>query len=435
MRDKMKKTLGIMLATVCLGAMFAGCGEGTLSYKGDKLDGYVSSATVSSNGGFAVEKGAYTYFINGQAAETDNNKYGETVKGALMRIPTADLKRNDFSKVKTVVPSLFVAKDYDAGIFIYGDYVYYATPTTDKTDVGETATSYIDFKKAKLDGSEGAMKDYFLRLSENTSRYRFVKENGVVYCIYEENVNGKAVLKSVNTETKENGKDDQRQDGSAAQQLMEVGLGEEADNQLTQAHGIIYCALNSLVAFGNQRDQPANDVHNDGSNGGGGAEGNQSGTHQLACPLCAFHVGNRGGDGAEHHGNHDAEHHVDEQGAQGLQHSRAGVDHFTAGIFDRRPESAGHAAGNDTNQHENDKGVVFQELLHRMTSKKVFRLFLCYYTGHLLQFICNICYTYCKSCSWRGFYDRLSEKRLSAGRLPAVPSALRHRHPAGLSLP
>ncbi len=198
MRDKMKKTLGILLATVCVGATFVGCGKGTLKYEGDSLDGYVSDAAVSSNGGFAVEKGDYVYFINGQEEAEGENTYGEVVKGALMRIKKADLLANNFSDVRTVVPALFAAKDYDAGIFIYGDYVYYATPTTDRTASGETASSYVDFKRAKIDGTEGPSKDYFLRLEDNASRYRFVQENGVVYCLYEEG----GALKSVNTETK-----------------------------------------------------------------------------------------------------------------------------------------------------------------------------------------------------------------------------------------
>jgi len=199
MRDKMKKTLGILLATACIGATFVGCGGGTFDYKGDRLDGYTSAAEVSSNGGFVVEKGDFVYFINGKAASDVDNTYGNVVKGALMRISKNDLKNGNYSNVKTVVPSLFVAKDYDAGIFIYGDYVYYATPTTEKTDRGEVASSYLDFKRAKLDGTEGPSKDCFLRLSDNASVYRFVEENGVVYCLYKEG----SSLKSVNTETKQ----------------------------------------------------------------------------------------------------------------------------------------------------------------------------------------------------------------------------------------
>ncbi len=198
MRDKVKKTLAATLATICLGAMFVGCGEETMQYSGDTPDQYVSAAPVSSNGGFAVVKGDFVYFINGKESEEATNEYGDVVKGALMRISKADLDAGNYANVKTIVPSVLAAKDYTAGIFIYGDYVYYATPTTDETDKGEAVTSYIDFKRAKLDGSEGPMNDYFLRLSDNTTKYRFVEENGVVYCLYEQD----GALKSLNTSTK-----------------------------------------------------------------------------------------------------------------------------------------------------------------------------------------------------------------------------------------
>ena len=204
MRDKMKKALGIMLATACLGVAFVGCGKGSLDYEGDTIDGYVSSAPVSSNGGFAVEKGDYIYFINGQTAQDANNEYGKVVKGALMRISKADLEAGNYTNVKTIVPALLSARDYNAGVYIYGDYVYYATPTTDTTEKGESvASTHIDFKRAKLDGSEGPMKDYYLRLSDNATQYRFVQENGTVYILYEETIDGVKSLKSLNTSNKE----------------------------------------------------------------------------------------------------------------------------------------------------------------------------------------------------------------------------------------
>ena len=108
----------------------AGCNEG--NYKGDKLD-YVSSETDGvSNGGFVVEKDNYVYFINGAEDYTASNKYGEVTKGALMRIAKSDLDDSKYQNAEVVVPMLFVAQNFNSGIYIYGDYVYYATPTTDK---------------------------------------------------------------------------------------------------------------------------------------------------------------------------------------------------------------------------------------------------------------------------------------------------------------
>ena len=196
MNKKWKRTLGVVMATVSLGSAIAlaGC-NGT--YTGDKLDGYVSNAEVKSNGGFAVEKGEFVYFINGLEDYTEPNVYGDVVKGSLMRIKKADLEAGNYDKVKTVVPMLFAAQNFDAGIYIYGDYVYYATPTTDKNMDGEVESSWIDFKRAKLDGTE-SMKDYYFRLAANDSNYRFVEEDGVVYCLYEE----EGYLKSYDTTEK-----------------------------------------------------------------------------------------------------------------------------------------------------------------------------------------------------------------------------------------
>lgn len=198
MRKNSKKILGLLAAVTLLGstAVMSGCGG--KYYKADGLDGYVASQNAAvSNGGFAVEKDGYVYFINGKAENTAENKFGSVEKGALMRIKTADLNAGNYNEAQTVVPLLFVAGNYNAGIYIYGDYVYFATPTTDKdVKTGEIANTHIDFKRAKLDGTE-VMKNYFYRSATNNAKYRFVKgDDGKVYLLIEEN----GTLKSVNVE-------------------------------------------------------------------------------------------------------------------------------------------------------------------------------------------------------------------------------------------
>ena len=216
MRNSNKKIFGIVMALAMLGttAAFAGCSNGgNVAYKGDKLEGYDSKATVESNGGFAVEKGDYVYFINGTEESTADNTYGNVVKGSLMRISKADLAAGDTEgKAQCVVPTLFTMKDASGtyttgGVYIYGDYVYYATPTTDKTMGGGSGSAYVDFKSAIIDGTQGPMSDYYFRLSTGSLNYRFVTVDGVdenkdgkedVFCMYEEN----SVLKSFNTATR-----------------------------------------------------------------------------------------------------------------------------------------------------------------------------------------------------------------------------------------
>ena len=194
MRKTAKKIISLVAVATLFGSTLAMTACGKDYYKEKALPGYTSEGEVNSNGGFAVEKGDYIYYINGKEDYAETNAYGEVTKGALMRIKKSELTAGSYANAEVVVPMMFVAQNYDAGIYIYGDYVYYATPTSDKNMKGEVTNSWIDFKRAKLDGSE-TMKGYYFRLSNNASKYRFVEENNVVYCLYEED----GMLKSYNT--------------------------------------------------------------------------------------------------------------------------------------------------------------------------------------------------------------------------------------------
>ena len=196
--NKSKKIISMVAAATLAFSTLALAGCGAKDYAGEKLTpGYDATATVTSNGGFAVEKGNYVYFINGSESNTADNTYGDVVKGALMRISKTELADGKYDAAQIVIPSLLVAGDKTAGLFIYGEYVYYATPTTDKNpQTGEVESSYLDFKRSKLDGSE-APSNYFFRLSSNSSKYRFVEVDGTVYCLFEED----SALKSYNVST------------------------------------------------------------------------------------------------------------------------------------------------------------------------------------------------------------------------------------------
>ncbi len=189
MRTMLKKIVTICTAAVLTASAvsLSGCG-----YEFTPLDGDYSSGTVSSNGGFVVEKGEYLYFINGVETYTSDNAYGTPVKGALMRIAKDEVTKG--GEAETVVPSLMVAGDYTSGIFLYGDRVYYATPNNIKNTSGTIENDYLDFKSAKLDGSD--IQSYF-NLSDNATVYRYTEVDGTVYLIYEQD----SELHSYNTAT------------------------------------------------------------------------------------------------------------------------------------------------------------------------------------------------------------------------------------------
>ena len=167
-------------STFILGAVaVAGCSD---YYSSAKLDGDYSGA-VTSNGGFAVEKGNYVYYINGVESSTALNDFGKPVKGAIYRVSKSDLANKDYSKVDRVVPSIAYSSNYNAGIFIYGDRIYYGTPSTAKNSEGVVQNSYLDMKSSKLDGTE-TLKEAYVSFPSASYEYRFVEEGDTVYLLY-----------------------------------------------------------------------------------------------------------------------------------------------------------------------------------------------------------------------------------------------------------
>lgn len=189
MRKMLKKVTTILTAgALALGTVsLAACGTSFTPPTG------VPSGKAVSNGGFVVEVGEYVYFINGVENYTSDNQYGTPVKGALMRISKSDLAKGE-NGAETVIPSLMVAADYNSGLYIYDGRVYYATPNNVKNTSGVIENGYLDFKSASLDGTD--IKSYF-NVSDNSTVYRFVEVDGVVYLVYADGSD----LHSYNTET------------------------------------------------------------------------------------------------------------------------------------------------------------------------------------------------------------------------------------------
>ncbi len=161
-------------------AAAAGC---SAYNSGVKLDYTPSQAEATSNGGFAVEKGGYVYFINGVADGTATNDYGVPVKGSLMRIAVEDLDKRNYASAETVVPQMAYTTNYQTGIFIYGDYIYYGTPSTKRNSDGVIQSGNLEMKRSKLDGTE-SMKDAYVTFPSAAYDYRYVEADGVVYLMY-----------------------------------------------------------------------------------------------------------------------------------------------------------------------------------------------------------------------------------------------------------
>lgn len=170
------KSLFIALALVCLAVCFVGCGNS--NWDGTSLKSW---GAVKSNHGFVAETENYIYFINGKGANTDDNSFGAPVKGSLMAITKTDFAEGKTEKAEIVVPKLFVASDYNAGLYLSGDYVYYGTPSLDKDSSGKVANSEMAFAKSKLDGTETKI---LFTTNSLSNEYRILEKDDVVYIVY-----------------------------------------------------------------------------------------------------------------------------------------------------------------------------------------------------------------------------------------------------------
>lgn len=230
MNKTSKKILAVCSAAALCVSAFA---MGACDYKQESMGGPATTAAVSSQGGWVVEKGGYVYFINGAAIEqTDDagntvydNEFGNAVKGSLCRITKADLDAGNYSAAKVIVPLIVAGKNYDAGIFVYGDYVYYATPSTATNLQGVMESSAIEFKRSKLDGSE-TMKDYFFRSTTDSVDFRFVEVGGKVYCLH----NADGNLYSYSVEDKKD-------------TLLVKGIGEYLFNEVEASDPYVYYTM------------------------------------------------------------------------------------------------------------------------------------------------------------------------------------------------
>ncbi len=182
----MKKLISLVTVLLAVAVIFCGCGSTGYSNGLSELSG-----EVGSNGGFAVEKGDYVYFVNGVGSSTDDNTYGKVTTGALVRVKKSDLAAASAAtdlgedkyyqeKTQIVIPSLFVAGDKTSGFWIFGDQVFYATPTTAQNKKGEVENTKLDFVKTSLTGDKSVK---LKTVSDNTTVYRFIEVGGKVYLV------------------------------------------------------------------------------------------------------------------------------------------------------------------------------------------------------------------------------------------------------------
>ncbi len=205
----MAKKFLVILALV-MASLFAFASCSSDEYAFTALENNPSAdAAVYSNGGIYVEKGDYSYFINGAENGLATNTFGTEHKGALVRCLTSELTSSDRT-VEVVAPKILYAGDIDSsGFYIYGDTIYYTTPNNTKDANGNVQYTMMDFMAVNLDGTGTRL---IATIDSTDSPFSIVQnESGDVYIFYvgtaEAEINGETeevtVIYEINAETGE----------------------------------------------------------------------------------------------------------------------------------------------------------------------------------------------------------------------------------------
>lgn len=215
-----KKIIPVIICLALVLGAFSGCSVGTTRITGEQDTSY----QVIGNGGNSVQYGNYVYFINGtkgyEDADGKQNTYGNVTKGALYRVRlngqkddsdpslfsiAADengsefvtydgvdyynnLKR--FADVQLIAPKVIGTTGYgEGGIYIFDEWIYYASPNNEKGRDGNVQVTFTDFFRTNLSSGK-TYKIYTTDAESASSPYSFSKFGGKVYltCYYNSKV-------------------------------------------------------------------------------------------------------------------------------------------------------------------------------------------------------------------------------------------------------
>lgn len=170
----------ILVVIMCLIAL-VGCSAG--------IEMPASSAAITGNGGLAVQKGDYLYFVNGYEVAkdlSDGSNQGGNKYSAIYRTKLDSNKQlvyDEDGKLQNCELVIDKVCGFEkTQLYIFGDYIYYATPNTEKvisSDSDSLSSNFelTDFYKAKLDGSNRTLIYKTTRTSDST-KFAFYKVNG-----------------------------------------------------------------------------------------------------------------------------------------------------------------------------------------------------------------------------------------------------------------
>ena len=150
-----------------------------------------SSDVVYGNGGLAVKKGNYVYFVNGYTSVNDiSKKKAKYTLGSLMLMKldeNGNVVRDEDGLLKDDYYIKMSNKlcGYEAtNLFISGNYLYFATPSLENESGDKVwAKERVVFKRIKLDKSSEVEEIYSSGVKVDNLQYQYYEANGKLYIL------------------------------------------------------------------------------------------------------------------------------------------------------------------------------------------------------------------------------------------------------------
>ena len=154
MKKFAKLALIALVAVIAATGVLAACQDFTWGPVGSTNP----EAAVSGNGTVAVAQGSTVYFVNGEGdtstiTDPEMNWFGNAgYKGSIMKGTLSD--DGSVEDVAVLVPKMFYNGQADGGVFVFGKWLYYTSPSTETQSDGTILTSRHDFYRTTTDGTQ-----------------------------------------------------------------------------------------------------------------------------------------------------------------------------------------------------------------------------------------------------------------------------------------
>lgn len=184
-------TLCLLLCIATMG--LSACGGS----KNEKVD---TSIATNGNGGMVVSRGDYVYFVNGYSSYSTYTKDNLSKKFDIGGLYRAKLNSNgelSYTENGSVEGAERISGNLagfeTTSLYVFGNYIYYATPITEVNKKGELQTSQLQINRVKIDGGKSQCV-YQSKTDAESVDYEFYYADGRVYMLINEN----GTLKRVN---------------------------------------------------------------------------------------------------------------------------------------------------------------------------------------------------------------------------------------------